>query len=76
MPKSFFSALTSAAFAAGCLIGAAGSVAQGERASLLPCPQNKEYRCGKISVFEDREHATGRRIRRLPIKNEELASRA
>src|SRR5262245_40739663 len=67
------------AVAALCLLGAIPAAAD-ERGGLAPCPDNKEYRCGKISVFEDREKAAGRRIELnvmlVPAKTEKPATEA
>lgn len=55
---SAFAALGPAGPAAADLTAAAAA----QRAQLKPCPDNAEYRCGKVSVFEDRARGAGRRI--------------
>lgn len=40
----------------------AAAAKEDPRAALAPCPDNADYRCGKIAVFEDREKGAGRRI--------------
>lgn len=54
--------------------------AAAERPSLAPCADNPDYRCGKVSVFEDREKAAGRRIDLnvllVPAKTEQPSKQA
>jgi pimeloyl-ACP methyl ester carboxylesterase len=54
--------LVSLLIAAAFFVPAVASAVSAERESLAPCPQNQEYRCGKVTVFEDREHRAGRQI--------------
>lgn len=59
---SFAAAIGLAAAGSSLAAPAASPGADDPRAALAPCPQNADYRCGKISVFEDREKGSGRRI--------------